>query len=188
MTEEERKEKERARKKRYYETHREQYVEYRKKWKEENSEKYKEIYTKHNKKYREEHKEEIKAYQREYRKKNPEKMSQYDVKRYEQRYDYFHSPKFVERRKERQRIYNARNKEKYAEYEKERHELRKAENAVSKMYATQNGNPWTPEEDNILMEMLTQKEPRKAIALTLRRSNIAIASRIQRLRSKGVIE
>ena len=128
------------------------------------------------KKYYEEHREEILNKCKEYREKNPELTTKRHALYYEE-----HREEILNKCKE----YRAKNKEEIA---KKGCIARKKENDESKEYASQHCHRWTPEEEEMLITMVSEGETYKDIAYTLRRTISSISSKIKKLRKAGIIE
>lgn len=200
MTDEERREYDRVRHKKYYEEHKAERQEYGRDyyqknkekflkrsqdWRKEHPEEYKERTSKWNKKYWREHKEERLEYQKEYREKNADVLRKKRIQKYEENHDRILSEEFKERSRKQWHSYYAKNKK---EIVKKGCIIRKKENDESKDYASQHCHRWTPEEEEILIEMVSEGETYKDIAYTLRRTISSISSKIKKLRKAGIME
>ena len=178
MTDEEKREHRRAYSKQYYQEHKDACLEKQRRWRQNHPEEYKEQTKNQNKKYKESHKEEIRKKQKEYREKNKERLSQYRVRYYEnhiaktQTLDY----------KAYHRAYYQKNRSELDAHAKKRNI---ENNKESKKYAVMHHIRWTPEEEEILKEMLSQGETRKEIAYTLRRTISSINGRIRKIRKEA---
>lgn len=200
MTDEERREYDRVRHKKYYEEHKAERQEYGRNyyqknkekflkrsqdWRKEHPEEYKERNSKWNKKYWREHKEERMEYQKEYREKNADELRKKRVQKYEENHDRILSDEFREKSRKQWRSYYAKNKK---EIVKKGCIIRKKENDESKEYASQHCHRWTSEEVEILISMVSEGETYKDIAYTLGRTFSSISSKIKKLRKAGIME
>ena len=151
----------------YYDKNKSKLKEYGKKYGKQNREKYKEHY----KEYRDKNKDELQQYQREYRIKNREKKNAYFKK-----YRDTHRDKM----KEYQKAYHNANRETLND---RNNQYITNINNISRKTAFNHHSQWTPEDDDIIIQMFNNKETPEQIASMLNRSKSAINHRIVRLRA-----